>query len=294
MALLGVAALLLMAILASVVIFFLQTGWSHRRSGFSTERIREDLTDVLHKSRLSEADYELLFQQTGLAPAAVDDLLQQGEAGRETILETQEGFFTAPRARCVPLLGGRLTCQDLLQSETGEPVYGVPLAPLQEGDILLSFSTHTLGWHHGHAGLVIDPARGAVLEAVQPGINSYAARVDHWRSYANFLVLRVRDVSAELCRQVADFANRKLRDVPYSLLPGLIGPKTQPVEEGPGIHCAYLPWYAWNHAGVDLDANGGRIVTVGDLARSPELEVVQVFGMDPALLANRQSTSASF
>ena len=31
----------------------------------------------------------------------------------------------------------------------------------------------------------------------------------------------------------------------------------------------------------DVDADGGRLVTVDDLARSPLFEVVQLYGLDP-------------
>lgn len=285
----GIAALLFSVALLLGLTNFLQTRWSHRHPRFTPETAQMDLTPLLEKAHLDQADYRLLLHQTGLSPDAVDALLEQGDAGKQTILEIQDGFFHAPEPQCVPLIGGRFTCQDLLRDEQDQPIYGVPLSPLQPGDILLSFSTHTLGWRHGHAGLVIDPARAAVLEAVQLGVNSYLVHARHWQTYSNFMVLRVKDATAQQRRQVADFANHTLKDVPYSLLSGLTGAKDQPIEEGPGVHCAYLPWYAWNQAEVDLDANGGPIVTVGDLARSPELEVVQVFGMDPGLVEHRQS-----
>ena len=48
-----------------------------------------------------------------------------------------------------------------------------------------------------------------------------------------------------------------------------------------------LPWYAWARQGFDLDSDGGRLVTVADLAASPLLELVQVRGMDPALFSGR-------
>lgn len=287
--LLGLAIVLVSGILMIALTGFLQIGWSHRQPHFTPETPKVDLTSLLQKPALTQRDYDLLFHQTGLSPTAVDTLLADGETGRQTILEVQEGFFNAPEPQCISLIGGRFTCQDLLRDAKGEPFYGVPLAPLQPGDILLSFSTHTLGWRHGHAGLMIDPSRSAVLEAVQLGVHSYLAHVRHWRTYSNFMVLRVKEATDQQRQQVADFANRVLNDVPYSLLPGLVTPKDHPVEEGPGAHCAYLPWYAWNHAQVDLDANGGRIVTVEDLARSPKLEVVQVFGIDPSLVEQRQS-----
>ena len=278
-------AALVALILSLLVTTVLQSGWSHRHGSFVPQEPRENLTALLEQPTLSQKDYDRIYRQTGLSPAAVRELLDRGEPGRQQILETQKGLYETPEATCVSLIGGRFTCEDLLLDEEGERVRSVPLAPLRPGDLLLSFSTHTLGWRHGHAGLVLGPDR--VLEAVQIGSDSYQTKADHWRSYSNFLVLRVKDTARKVGEEVAHFARRVLDKVPYSLLCGITTPKGAPVEETSGVHCAYLPWYAWQEAGVDLDANGGRIVTVADLARSPELEVVQVYGMDPALVADR-------
>ena len=286
----GAMAVLGLVLGMAGLVLLLQTGWSHREARFVPTEPRAELTALLEAPRRTQADDALLFRQTGLSPTAVEELLEQGETGKEKILQAQEGFYTAPAPQCISLIGGRFTCEDRLRNEKGKPVYGVPLAPLHPGDLLVSFSTHTLGWRHGHAGLVLDA--GHVLEAVQLGTNSRIKKVDHWRTYSNFLVLRVKDAAARMGQAVADYARQVLNNVPYSLLPGILTPKDGPVEEGPGIHCAYLPWYAWNQQGVDLDADGGPIVTVGDLARSPQLEVVQVFGLDPALVADRQSGAA--
>lgn len=283
------AALAVLMTLISVMALttFLQSGWSHRHGAFAPKDAQVDLTGLLDKPHLSSQDYDLLYRQTGLSPAAVQDHLRHGAEGRQAILDTQEGFYETPAATCVSLIGGRFTCEDLLLDEQGKKITSVPLAPLRAGDILLSFSTHTLGWRHGHAGLVLGPDR--VLEAVQIGTNSYQASAKHWRSYSNFMVLRVKDAARQLGEKVAQFARRVLDDVPYSLLPGITTPKGAPVEKTAGVHCAYLPWYAWQEAGIDLDANGGQIVTVADLARSPALEVVQVYGMDPELVKNHRA-----
>lgn len=48
-----------------------------------------------------------------------------------------------------------------------------------------------------------------------------------------------------------------------------------------GTQCAHLIWRAYAQFGYDLDSNGGWIVTPKDLANCPDLEVVQVYGMDP-------------
>lgn len=269
--------------------FLFQSLWAHRHPHFRPEGEPIELEELLTGKRLSPGDYELISSQTGLSQGAVDDLLAQGEQGIQQILDTQAAFFDAPEPTCVSLLGGRFTCEDLLLDEEGLAIYSAPLAPLKPGDIVVSFATHTWGWRHGHAGLVTDPSgNGVVLEAAQMGADSYQADGNHWRSYSNFMVLRVKGVEEQVRQQVAELALRYLDGVPYSLLAGVFGPKAMDIEQGGGVQCAYLPWLAWYQVGVDLDGDGGRIVTVRDLVESPAVEVVQVCGLDPKLVRERQ------
>jgi hypothetical protein len=142
-------------------------------------------------------------------------------------------------------------------------------------------STHSLGWRHGHGGLVID--ENTVLECAVLGEDSRLRDVEDWRTYADYAVLRVRDVNDELRQQVADYALKHLQGVPYRLTAGLgITKAPETASSGFGMHCFYLPWYAWYRFGVDLDGDGGRMVTAGDLLCSPLLEVVECQRMGKA------------
>lgn len=49
-------------------------------------------------------------------------------------------------------------------------------------------------------------------------------------------------------------------------------------------HCSYLVWYAYFSMGIDLDGNGGWIVTPRDFAKGEQVTVVQSFGLDPDVL----------
>lgn len=264
-----------------LILQLVQTAGIHGEEQFRPDYPMEDLGPILEKKTLTEEDYDRIFTQTGLARPAVEALLAAG--GEAQILETQRGFFQAPEATCVPLLPARFTCEDLLLDEAGEKVGAVPLAPLRKGDILLTFGTHSIGWRHGHGGLVVDTDPAVTLEATVLGSDSAQIYARHWPTYANFLVLRVRDADDALCEQVAEDALTYLDGIPYSLLSGIFGPKAPDIEEELNAQCAYLPWYAWKAHGVDLDSDGGKIVTIMDLAESPELEVVQVCGIDPRL-----------
>ncbi len=219
-----------------------------------------------------KTDYETLFFQTGLGPVTVEGLLKQGKWS--TILQTQENFF-APREKHCDSLIGWFTKEDKLQMQS-KPQF----VDLQPGDILVTLSTHSIGWRHGHAALVLD--ENITVESMMWGMDSACGRVENWLDYANWAVLRVKEVTPDLQQQVADYAESELCGVPYHLSAGFIGAKA-PETDAPyfGVHCAYLVWYVWNHFGYDLDSDGGRLVTASDLLHSDLLEVVQLYGMDP-------------
>lgn len=273
------AIILIAALALALLWFFLQGPFAHRLQPFSPAYERVDLGPILDKAALETEDYDTLYAQTGLGPAAVDDLRAMGTAGVAQILATQDAFFTQPcESSCSNL--GITTKEHRFLDEEGYMVYAAPLAPLKEGDILVSLSTHTAGWTHGHAGLVVDPKWPMTLESVVLGTRSSAMNANHWRSYTTFMVLRPK--ADDATRQaVVDVANQHLTYIPYSLLSGVFGEKFQSLEGDHNAQCGYLPWYAWMAMGLDLDSDGGRIVTPADLAESPNVEVVQLYGLDP-------------
>lgn len=206
-------------------------------------------------------------------------LLQFGFAHRK-------GYFVPGEVVCKPLLGW-FTMEERLVSGAGPE-----LADLQPGDILLTLSTHSLGWRHGHVGLVID--ENTTLESVMLGENSDWGDPQIWRSYGNFFVLRVKNVTPEERKAVAEYAADTLYDIPYHLSAGWIGEKAPATDAKQfGLHCSYLVWYAWKQFGYDLDADGGRLVTAADLLASPLLEIVQEYGMDPEKIKKLKNHKSS-
>lgn len=259
---------------------FLQHVFPHFHGPYIPSQPPADLTAVLEKTALSQEDYALLFAQTGLGKPAVDDLLALGDAGRTQILDTQAAFLGHPgEAPCSPL--GITTREHRFLDQEGYIRYMAPLAPLKEGDVIVTLSTHTAGWSHGHAGLVVDAENGVTLESVVLGSLSSKMDVNHWRSYSTFAVLRPK-ADEETRQKVAQLALDKLDHIPYSLVSGAFGDKLQPLDGPHNAHCGYLPWYAWMTAGVDLDSDGGRIAAPEDFLHSPNVEVVQLYGFDPA------------
>lgn len=274
---LAVFAVILVAVAA--LWLFLQHVYPHFHTPFVPAYAQADLANTLSKSMLSEQDYQLLFTQTGLGKPAIDDLLALGDAGKAQILDTQATFLNHPgEAPCSPL--GITTREHRFLDEDGRIRYMVPLAPLKNGDIVVTLSTHTAGWSHGHAGLVVDGSNGVTLESVVLGSLSSQMDVNHWRSYSTLAVLRPK-ADDETRQKVVQLALDKLDNIPYSLVSGAFGDKFQPLDGTHSAHCGYLPWYAWMAVGVDLDSDGGRIAAPEDLLHSPNVEVVQVFGFDP-------------
>lgn len=260
-----------------------QTLVAHRPgSVFLPDYDRIDLTALLAQDKLTDEDYALLLCQTGLGRSAADKLLSAGEVGRAAILQTQDAFFAPVQPVCDPLLGW-FTREDHLENAAGETVYAPALVDLQPGDIILTLSTHSLGWRHGHAGLVVETESGlSVLECVVLGTDSKLMTTSHWRRYSNYAVLRVKGLDAQDRSQTARYALENLVGIPYHLTSGFIGPKAPAVDSFYfGLHCSYLVWYAWNAMGYDLDSDGGRLASTYDLLHSDLLEVVQIYGMDP-------------
>lgn len=191
---------------------------------------------------------------------------------------------------------GVITKEERYRDEDGKPKAVHKFTDIRNGDILVSMSTHTLGWRHGHAAIVIDAERGITLEAALWGKPSEKMRMVHWASYANAIHLRVsedaaasalaasgtaRDMDISASEQLgclaAAFAKEYEDGVMYGLFTGI--PEKSPMPEELGrTQCAYLVWYAYHQLGIDLDSDGGWLVTPRDIADSEELAVVEQFG----------------
>ena len=75
-------------------------------------------------------------------------------------------------------------------------------------------------------------------------------------------------------------AKEELVGIPYSIAAGVLSPKY--AEQLQSTQCAHIVWYAYQkYANIDLDANGGWVVTPQDIFLSDQVEVVQYYGFDP-------------
>lgn len=265
----GVTAVLAVS-LPQMLLHFYDAGYQDRCG----EKV--SLSKILEKNRLSSNDYQIIFEQTGLGRQAVESLRDRQGYQKDEIQAFQTAIFSKIKIECRAT--SPITRQDRCCSAEGKKL---PIAPIEDGDILISFSSHTFGWRHGHAGIVVDAQEGLCLEALTLGSESELKDLDHWREYSNFAVLRLKNTDAQERKVIAQYARDCLNGVPYSLLSGLHGKKEAVSNCCGQAQCAYLIWYAFAHFGYDLDSDGGRIVTVADLAASSLLDVVQSFHISP-------------
>lgn len=228
---------------------------------------------------------QLIFQQTGLSPWAAFLLISQGRA--EAVLAAQEKFFREVSVSCEP--NTIISREERLVDSEGKMMKGMSIWGVEDGDILITFCSHTFGWRNGHAAIVIDADKRLTLEAQVMGSPSRVLTLDRWEYYPSFAVLRIRDVDADTRRAIAAYAAESLADIPYRLSAGLwdMGWKSrkqklteteEPLQPS-GTQCAHLVWYAYERFGFDLDSDGGLIVTPQDLYESPLLETVQIYGL---------------
>ncbi len=245
------------------LVYYLQDVYCHKDGYFAPDYPRVELTP--------KTDYQTIFEQTGIGRSTAQKLIAEDKF--DLILEAQEIFFNPPKQKCNNMLSF-ITKEDRMED------IGVKFLDLQPGDILVSLSTHTLGWRHGHAGLVIDEE--SILESEVIGTQSKINPLYHFTTYSNYAVLRVKDITPQQQEEIVAFAKENLQGVWYSIAAGFVGNKAPSYDsDNFRVQCAYLVWYAWNYMGYDLDFDGGRLVSTYDILHSNKVEIVQVFGMNP-------------
>lgn len=150
---------------------------------------------------------------------------------------------------------------------------------LEDGDIIVSSSTHLSGLNIGHAALVIDGKNNQLLEAAAYGSYSYVSNVDSFTNRVNFMILRPK-CNNELKKQVVEYAKSNLVNIPYSAFSGSNDTELKKTQ------CAHLIWYAYRTFGFDLLDKKESIILPYHLANSQKVELVQNFGFDQDQLWN--------
>lgn len=240
---------------------------------------KTDITEILKKNSLNESDYKELFYQTGLGKTAIDELLKNKTTGAKEILKFQKIFFYDNNVVCEKI--GIITSQESIVDSEGNLAYGFNLAPYKNGYILVTKATHSLGWRHGHAGIITDAENEETLEAVILGTDTMFQNINKWRVYPSFMMLKLKDASQETLDEIALFAKNHMEGISYGLTVGLTSKKNPPPNKIKSTQCAHLAWYPLMQFGYDIDYDGSWLVTPKDIANSNLFEVVQIYGVDP-------------
>ncbi len=223
--------------------------------------------------KLTDEDYELILSQTGLGKSAVEYLIKNDNV--QMIEEYRQYYLQDKNYSCVR--EGVFACHEFITSEDGEALENPGIANLENGDIIITLSIHSLGWRHGHAAIVTDAENGITAEAVMIGEKSDFGRIDEWEEFPLVAVLRLKGIDENTQNEIARFSSEKLIGVNYALSAGLFGGGD--FEDAPfTTHCAHFVWYAYKHMGIDLDSNGGVVVTPKDILHCDQLEIVQIYG----------------
>ena len=231
-----------------------------------------DITSLLYKQELTQEDYALLYQQTGITQIGIDDMREDAE-GKRRILEIQDCLFADYDTYSEGF--GLFTYTQDLGSKSANQLSR--LAQLRDGDVLVSTSMLVSWWRLGHSALVVDGENGMILEAVQAGWISEISSATTFNTRANFILLRPK-VDVDIKRQVVDYAKQNLVGLKYDLTVGVLSKKYK--KEPKKSHCGHIVWRAYKEFGIDIASDGGGIVTPEDMFYSECMEVVQVFGLD--------------
>ncbi len=269
-------------VICSVVLLFVgvlsafQIGcWYNQRTlrFWTPDYERVDISELLQKETLTDEEYELLYRQTGVTKIGIDDM-RTSFLGKQRLLSIQKNFFR-DYEEYSRMFGPFTYTEEIRYENTGElPV----VADLKDGDILVSTSMYFSWWRFGHSALVVDGNSQRILEALEPGYPSETSSVNTFRYRANFILLRPK-VDEEIKAQAVEYAKTDLIGLKYNFMVGLTSKKYDgktPTKS----QCAHIVWLAYKQAGIDLDSNGGKIVTPHDMYKSEYMEVVQVFGLD--------------
>lgn len=226
-----------------------------------------DISPILDKENLTDEDYSLLYAQTGLTKVGIDRAIAKGKRGKARVLDIQESYFAEHKIKHVKFAPYICFCriEDRIQN-----IY------LEDGDVVVSATTQLIGWRMGHSGLVTDGSSEVVLQAAAIGTVSEPGDMNDFTNTVAFMVLSPK-VDSETKQQVVKYASQNLLGIGYDPLRGLFSPKNKINT----TQCAHLVWYAYHKFGIDIDGNGGGLVTPQDFANSPKMEVVQVFGFNP-------------
>lgn len=234
-----------------------------------------NLLPLLMQTELTENDYQMIYEQTGIAKPLYEELKTLPNF-TEKMLTFQADYLKKKNVKWV--YAPPITFEERLTNHSGEFIPGFQIAPYHNGYIFFTKAAHSLGWHHGHAGIVIDEKHGKTLEAISLGKGCKQQNIQKWQYYPTFKMMRLKDTSLEMHNQIALYANDTLKNTTYHLL----SYPSKDINSTPQkTQCALLIWQAFYHFGYDLNTFNNLFITPKCLASSPLLETLQNYGFNP-------------
>lgn len=264
--------------LISLCFLFLLIGYFYitvKAAYFMPTHEKVDLLPLLMQEQLTEKDYQLIYEQTGIAKPLYEELKTLPNF-TEKMLIFQADYLKKKNVKWIYV--PPITFEERLTNPSGDFATGFELAPYHNGYILFTKAAHSLGWHHGHAGIVIDEKHGKTLEAISIGKGCKTQNIQKWQYYPTFKMMRLKCASLEEHNQIALYANNTLKNATYHLLSY---PYTDMNFTPTKTQCALLIWQAFYHFGYDLNTFNNLFITPKDLASSPLLEILQNYGFNP-------------
>lgn len=260
--------IIIVGILITILII-LQSGmiYIHNKGTWKPNYEKKDIRGILYKQNLTDEEYNLIFAQTGISRKPLDVMRKNNRY--DDILSIQEAYF-----KNFPVqheVFAPFTCSDRMS-------VNIPLIPLEDGDIIVSPSSHVSYLKSGHAAIVINAKEGRILNATGYDYPSSVEDITELNCRPAFIVLRLKATS-EKRSEIDRYALENLNEINYSLIAGIF----DKYKDGnvKATHCGHLIWYAFNRFGYNLDSNGGLAVWPEDIANSEYLEVMQIYGVNP-------------
>lgn len=229
-----------------------------------------DLTEYVNRlilnEELSDDEFEIITRQTGLGKKSILALKRRSQLylidDYQNDYLYNRNYYKSYFALCC--------CEELLEESH------LPFVDLQDGDILITASSVTSFFRHGHAGIVVNGLTGETVEAYSPLEKSCTSTVDTWLNYQTIMLLRVKDEYKNLAPIAAKYALENLVDVKYSLFSS-VNDSTDNVKR---THCSQLVYLAYKFAGIRIDKKNNFIVTAKEISKSEYFEIVEVKGFN--------------
>lgn len=220
-----------------------------------------------NKEVLSSDEYLTLSVQTGLSKNSINKLLEKHEPSK--LLEYQNDHLYNQEEVISTFFFGSYQ-HELMRNH-------LQFVDIQDGDILITSTSHTFGYRHGHSGIVVDADKGLTVESYTPFVDSQYDKLYTWLAFPEVMVLRLKEEYRYLINDIVEYTKNYLVGVKYSLL-ATTKQKITSTTKINKTQCSHLVWAAYYAYGIDLNSDGSWLVTANDISRSPYLEVVEVKG----------------